>query len=91
LEQVKRQPVDVNPKGQLQEILQAISPASPAYEVISQSGPEHAKHFVVRATWDGVSLGEGSGRSKKEAETAAASDALQQKRWEQKSRDQLGA
>jgi ribonuclease-3 len=81
LEQVARQPVDVNPKGQLQEILQAISPNSPIYEVVSQSGPEHAKHFVVRAVWEGISLGEGSGRSKKEAETAAAAEAMQQKRW----------
>lgn len=84
LEQVKRQPVDVNPKGQLQEVLQAISPSSPMYEVVSQSGPEHAKRFVVRAVWEGISLGEGSGRSKKEAETAAAAEAMQQKRWQER-------
>lgn len=90
LEQIKRQPTDVNPKGQLQELLQSISPSSPVYEVVSQSGPEHAKHFVVRAVWEGVSLGEGSGHSKKEAETAAAAEAMQQKRWE-KSGDQLAA
>jgi ribonuclease-3 len=82
LAQVAEQPVDVNPKGQLQELLQAISPVSPVYEVLSQTGPEHAKHFVVRAIWEGVSLGEGSGKSKKQAETAAALDAMQQKRWE---------
>lgn len=84
LEQIRRQPTDVNPKGQLQELLQAISPSSPVYEVVSQSGPEHAKHFVVRALWEGISLGEGSGRSKKEAETAAAAAAMQQKRWEKR-------
>lgn len=84
LEQVKRQPTDVNPKGQLQEILQSISPSSPVYEVVSQSGPEHAKHFVVRALWEGIALGEGSGRSKKEAETAAAAEAMQQKRWDKR-------
>lgn len=83
-EQIKRQPTDVNPKGQLQEILQAISPSSPVYEVVSQSGPEHAKHFVVRALWEGISLGEGSGRSKKEAEIAAAAEAMQQRRWEKR-------
>lgn len=78
------EPVDVNPKGQLQEILQAISPASPVYEIVSQSGPEHAKQFVVRAVWEGIALGEGSGGSKKEAETAAASAAMQSKLWEQR-------
>jgi ribonuclease-3 len=87
LEQIKRQPTDVNPKGQLQELLQAISPTSPVYEVVSQSGPEHAKRFVVRALWEGISLGEGSGRSKKEAETAAAAEAMQQKLWEKKTGD----
>jgi ribonuclease III len=81
LEQVQEEPVDVNPKGQLQELLQAISPTSPVYEVLSQSGPEHAKQFVVRALWEGIPLGEGNGKSKKQAETAAAEDAMRQKRW----------
>jgi ribonuclease-3 len=84
LAQVAEAPVDVNPKGQLQELLQAISPVSPVYEVLSQTGPEHAKHFVVRAVWEGISLGEGSGKSKKQAETAAALDAMQQKRWQKR-------
>ena len=82
LEQLIEEPVDVNPKGHLQELLQAITSRSPAYEVISQSGPEHKKTFVVRAIWEGVILGEGTGNSKKQAETAAATDAMQQKRWE---------
>lgn len=83
LAQVVEEPVDVNPKGQLQELLQAISPRSPAYEVLSQSGPEHEKTFVVRALWEGITLGEGTGRSKKQAETAAAVEAMRQKLWEQ--------
>jgi ribonuclease-3 len=84
LEQLIEEPVDVNPKGHLQELLQAITSRSPAYEVISQSGPEHKKTFVVRAIWEGVILGEGTGNSKKQAETAAATDAMQQKRWEKR-------
>lgn len=83
LAQVVEEPIDVNPKGQLQELLQAISPRSPAYEVISQSGPEHEKTFVVRALWEGITLGEGTGRSKKQAETAAAVEAMREKLWEQ--------
>lgn len=83
LAEVAEEPVDVNPKGQLQEVLQAISPTSPVYEIVSQSGPEHAKEFVVRAIWEGISLGEGRGPSKKQAETAAAAAAMEQKRWEQ--------
>src|SRR5437667_9355728 len=41
LEQLAEEPVDINPKGHLQELLQSISPRSPAYELISQSRPEH--------------------------------------------------
>lgn len=82
LAQLVEEPVDINPKGQLQELLQSISPRSPAYELLSQSGPEHAKTFVVRAVWEGIALGEGTGRSKKQAETAAAVEAMKARRWE---------
>jgi ribonuclease-3 len=85
LAQLVAEPVDVNPKGQLQELLQSISPRSPAYEVISQTGPEHQKTFVVRALWEGIELGQGTGRSKKQAETAAAIEAIEAKRWEKAS------
>ncbi len=82
LAQLVEEPVDINPKGQLQELLQSISPRSPAYELLSQTGPEHAKTFVVRAVWEGIALGEGTGRSKKQAETAAAVEAMKERRWE---------
>ena len=82
LAQLVDEPTDINPKGHLQELLQAISPRSPVYEVISQTGPEHEKTFVIRAVWEGITLGEGTGRSKKQAETAAAEEAMRQKRWE---------
>jgi len=83
LDQLAQEPVDINPKGQLQELLQSISPRSPVYEVVSQSGPEHAKTFVVNAVWEGIILGTGTGRNKKQAETAAAIEAMQLRRWEE--------
>ncbi|HEX8281011.1 MAG TPA: ribonuclease III, partial [Chthoniobacterales bacterium] len=83
LTQIEQEPIDINPKGHLQETLQAISPRSPVYELLSESGREHEKTFVVRVIWEGQPLGEGSGRSKKQAETAAALEAMQQRRWEQ--------
>lgn len=82
LEQIDEEPTDINPKGELQELLQAISPVSPVYETVSESGPEHEKTFIVRAVWEGSELGRGIGRSKKQAETAAAEEALELKRWE---------
>jgi ribonuclease-3 len=50
--------------------------------LVSQSGPEHEKTFVSQVVWEGIVLGQGTGRSKKQAETAAALEALQLKRWE---------
>jgi ribonuclease-3 len=87
LAQLVEEPVDINPKGHLQELLQSISPRSPVYEVLSQTGPEHEKTFVVRAVWEGITLGEGTGRSKKQAETVAAVEAMREKRWEQAERN----
>jgi len=81
LAQIAEEPVDINPKGQLQELLQSISPVSPTYETISQSGPEHERTFVVQVMWGGIVLGKGSGRSKKQAETAAALEALELQGW----------
>lgn len=75
------EPVEVNPKGQLQEILQAISPQSPQYRIASQQGPEHEKEFVAEVYWEGILMGRGTGLSKKLAETAAANDAMENKRW----------
>lgn len=84
LAKLAEEPVDFNPKGDLQELLQSISPRSPGYELVSQSGPEHEKTFVSEVVWEGIVLGQGTGRSKKQAETAAALEALQLKRWEKK-------
>jgi ribonuclease-3 len=80
------EPVDINPKGYLQELLQSISPRSPVYEVLSQTGPEHDKRFVVQAVWEGIVLGKGRGKSKKQAEAAAADEAMELKRWKKAKR-----
>ena len=65
-----------NPKGDLQELLQAQGKPTPAYCVVEQAGPAHQPRFVVAATTpDGV-LGKGEGASKNAAETAAARNAL---------------
>jgi ribonuclease-3 len=82
IQRLTHQPLEVNPKGQLQEILQAISPKSPIYEIVSQTGPEHQKLFVAKVIWDSLELGSGEGTSKKQAETSAALSALKAKIWE---------
>ncbi len=69
-------PSDCNPKGQLQEMLQAISAQAPHYRIVEESGPDHAKSFVSIVCWEGQEIGRGLGRSKKEAEVEAARAAL---------------
>ncbi len=81
LDRLEEEPLEVNPKGQLQELLQAISPRSPSYKLLSQEGREHERVFQVRVVWEDQILGEGSGRSKKQAETAAALAALKGQLW----------
>jgi ribonuclease-3 len=82
-ERIAGAPDEINPKGVLQEILQSISPCTPHYELLSQSGPEHSKRFVCRVVWDSKELGRGEGQSKKQAQVAAANSALTLKSWEE--------
>jgi ribonuclease-3 len=82
LESLEIEDSNANPKGRLQELLQAITPLSPVYEIVDQSGPEHLKEFVARIVWEGRELGRGMGRSKKDAEVQAARKALDLKIWE---------
>jgi ribonuclease III len=63
-------------KSLLQELIQQESRVSPTYQVVKSEGPDHAKIFWVDATADNRILGSGSGKSKQDAEQAAASDAL---------------
>jgi len=56
----------------------------PTYEMLSATGPEHAKTFVVEARWEGLVLGRGTGPSKQAAEVEAARDALENERWDKK-------
>lgn len=67
-----------NPKGELQELLQAKSPVAPVYELISSEGPDHNRNFICAVLHDGAELARGSGKSKKAAESDAALAALKE-------------
>jgi ribonuclease-3 len=66
-----------NPKGELQEFLQAGTAEAPNYEQISVTGPDHDRLFECAVFHRGIELGRGRGKSKKQAESAAARAALQ--------------
>lgn len=70
-------PVLENPKGELQELLQARSAEAPQYHVVSTSGPDHDRVFECIVKHDGKELARGRGKSKKAAESEAALAALE--------------
>ena len=71
-------PVDTlkAPKSRLQERAFADTGRAPSYRIVSSEGPDPDRHFVVEVSVSGVVVGEGHGRSRREAETAAAEAAL---------------
>jgi len=69
-------PIIENPKGELQEFLQARSPEAPEYRVVSATGPDHDRVFECTVHHGGRELARGRGKSKKAAESDAALAAL---------------
>ncbi|MDY3014957.1 MAG: ribonuclease III [Evtepia sp.] len=65
-------------KTALQELVQRESGQVLAYHLIGESGPDHAKIFSMEVLLNGARIGTGEGRSKKEAEQAAAKTAVLQ-------------
>lgn len=64
-------------KTLLQEHTQGIYKKAPSYVVVDERGADHDKTFTIEARLDGVVLGRGEGKSKKQAEQAAALRALE--------------
>ena len=64
-------------KTELQELVQKKSGQSLSYELLGESGPDHDKTFTSQVSLNGRPIGSGSGRTKKEAEQAAARAALE--------------
>jgi ribonuclease-3 len=69
--------MDDNYKSALLEYSQASGSGIPRYTVIKEDGPEHDRRFTVEVAIGTQTCGSGSGRSKKEAEQAAAAQALE--------------
>jgi ribonuclease-3 len=69
-----------NPKGELQELLQACSANAPQYQILSVTGPDHDRQFECAVFHENSELARGSGKSKKTAESDAALAALKKLR-----------
>ena len=68
-------------KSLVQEKAQEFVNVTPAYRVISESGPDHDKHCTVGIYFGKDLIAEGKGKSKQEAEQKAAEAALKVKNW----------
>jgi len=75
---IERAEHGVDHKTLLQEKVQEIHHTTPTYRVVDQSGPDHDRTFVAEVHVAGRVLGRGVGKSKKQAEQAAAREALAQ-------------
>ena len=64
-----------NYKSELQELVQT-DKRSVSYEIINEEGPAHDRTFTAIVKIDGIKYGEGTSKSKKDAEQMAAKDAL---------------
>lgn len=71
-----RRVVDIDYKSKLQEIIQQKLKNTPDYRIVQETGPDHNKVFKIEVLVKKRRLGVGSGKSKKEAEQAAAHSAL---------------
>ncbi len=76
LDDIDNKTLFVDSKSILQERIQAGHKESPAYNLISEKGPDHCKEFSVEVCADGKVIGTGVGRTKKSAEQQAAYDAI---------------
>lgn len=68
-------------KSYFQEKAQEEVSITPSYELVDQVGPDHDKKFIVAALLGADTIAQGEGRSKQEAEQAAARKALEVKNW----------
>ncbi len=71
----------IDAKSRFQEKAQEINSVTPRYRVLSESGPDHNKKFIIGVYLDKELVADGEGYSKQEAQTAAATKALKVKGW----------
>ena len=70
-----------DPKSKFQEKAQEVVGVTPTYNVLSESGPDHAKQFVIGVYLNEELISKGEGSSKQEAQEDAAANGLKEKGW----------
>jgi ribonuclease-3 len=80
-EEIIRKGLYKDAKSYVQEKSQEVFSLTPNYKVLSEEGPDHDKLFLIGIYFGEDKIAEGRGKSKQEAETAAARNALIEKGW----------
>ena len=78
LASIRQQKIIKDPKSYFQEICQSQTGVTPHYQIISQTGPDHAKIFESQLLVNDRVIATGKGNSKQKAEEAAANAAIDQ-------------
>lgn len=76
LDTIVRDRLGHDDKSSLQEVIQGLLGITPSYRIVATTGPDHQPLFTVEVSAGEQVLGSGSGRNKREAEQAAAAEAL---------------
>ncbi len=71
----------IDSKSSFQEQAQERSGATPSYQTLEETGPDHDKHFIVGVYIGAALVAKGEGKSKQEAEQDDAREALRVKNW----------
>ena len=73
---------EIDPKSTFQEHVQEHMNVTPSYAVLEESGPDHARSFVVGAYVGETLVATGKGTSKQQAQVDAAKAALKDNSWQ---------
>ena len=71
----------LDPKSYFQEKAQEFANITPHYKLLSESGPDHDRIFTVGVYLNHEEIAQGMGRSKQDAQRAAAQSGLEKKNW----------
>lgn len=81
LKKIIKEKTYIDSKSFFQEKSQELLNITPYYKVISESGPDHNKKFIVGIYIEKKLIAKGKGYSKQEAQTDAATKAIEAKNW----------
>jgi ribonuclease-3 len=81
MDEILEKKLYLDAKSYFQEKAQEFENTTPHYKLISESGPDHDRTFIVGVYLNDKKVAEGSGRSKQDAQREAARIGLDTKKW----------